>query len=199
MITSPQTGEVRALVGGRRLGFEGFNRALDARRQIGSLIKPAVYLAALESGRYTLASRSTTSRSRCELTNGETWAPRNFDDQAHGQVPLSARSRSRSTWRPCGSVSTWVSSRAPRCCSGSACAEKPRLYPSLLLGALELTPLEVTQFYNTLANGGFRVPLRAVRVGRRARAAAAAALPDRDRAGCGSRTPCTRSIRRSCR
>ena len=41
--------------------------------------------------------------------------------------------------------------------------QKPTLYPSMLLGALALTPIEVAQIYNTLANGGFRVPLRAVR------------------------------------
>src|SRR5690606_36547704 len=51
IVTNPHTAEVLALVGGRRAGFAGFNRALDARRQAGSLIKPAVYLAALESGR----------------------------------------------------------------------------------------------------------------------------------------------------
>src|SRR5690606_842519 len=55
VVTSPHSSEIRALVGGRRAGFAGFNRALDARRPIGSLIKPVVYLAALESGRHSLA------------------------------------------------------------------------------------------------------------------------------------------------
>jgi penicillin-binding protein 1B len=57
VVASPQNAEVLALVGGRRVGFEGFNRALDARRQIGSLIKPVVYLAALETGDYSLATQ----------------------------------------------------------------------------------------------------------------------------------------------
>ena len=57
VVTSPQTAEVRALVGGKQVGFDGFNRALDAKRQIGSLIKPVVYLAALESGRHSLATQ----------------------------------------------------------------------------------------------------------------------------------------------
>ena len=47
VVVSPQNAEVLAVVGGRRAGFEGYNRALDAKRPIGSLIKPAVYLAAL--------------------------------------------------------------------------------------------------------------------------------------------------------
>jgi penicillin-binding protein 1B len=163
VVTSPQTGEVRALVGGRDASFEGFNRALDARRPIGSLIKPAVYLAALESGRYSLASVVDDAPIVVELDNGDTWAPRNFDDQAHGLVPLVralAESFNMATVRlgldvglePIGATLEQLGLKG-----------KPRLYPASLLGALELTPIEVAQVYNTIANGGFRVPLRAVR------------------------------------
>jgi penicillin-binding protein 1B len=88
IVTSPHTGEVNALVGGRRADFEGFNRALDARRQTGSLIKPAVYLAALESGRYNLASVVDDAPIEVKLENGDTWSPSNFDNEANGPVPL---------------------------------------------------------------------------------------------------------------
>ena len=163
IVTSPQTGEVRALVGSRRSGFEGFNRALDARRPIGSLIKPAVYLAALESGDYTLASLVEDAPIEVKMPNGDLWSPRNFDDEMHGTVPLVralADSLNMATVRlglevglePIAGVLARL-----------GLARKVELYPSLLLGALELTPLEVAQVYNTLANGGFRVPLRAVR------------------------------------
>ena len=163
IVTSPQTGEVRALVGSRRSGFEGFNRALDARRPIGSLIKPAVYLAALESGDYTLASLVEDAPIEVKMPNGDLWSPRNFDDEMHGTVPLVralADSLNMATVRlglevglaPIAGVLARL-----------GLARKVELYPSLLLGALELTPLEVAQIYNTLANGGFRVPLRAVR------------------------------------
>ena len=87
-MTSPHTGEVKALVGGRDASYEGFNRALDARRPIGSLIKPAVYLAALESGRYSLASVIDDAPIVVQLDKRNTWTPSNFDDQAHGLVPL---------------------------------------------------------------------------------------------------------------
>jgi penicillin-binding protein 1B len=163
VVTSPQTGEVRALVGGRDASFEGFNRALDARRQIGSLIKPAVYLAALESGRYSLASVVDDAPIVVELDNGTTWTPSNFDDQAHGLVPLVralAESFNMATVRLGLDVGL-----APIAATLQRLGleQQPTLYPSMLLGSLALTPIEVAQVYNTLANGGFRVPLRAVR------------------------------------
>ena len=163
VVTNPQTGEVQAIVGGRKADYEGFNRALDARRPIGSLIKPAVYLAALESGRYTLASIIDDAPIEVKLQNGTTWLPANFDDRAHGEVPLVralAESLNMATVRlgldvglePIADVLQRLGLQ-----------QKPKLYPSMLLGALALTPIEVAQIYNTLANGGFRVPLRAVR------------------------------------
>jgi penicillin-binding protein 1B len=163
IVTSPQTGEVRALVGGRDAGFEGFNRALDARRQIGSLIKPAVYLAALESGRYTLASLVDDAPIVVQLDRRNTWTPANFDDEAHGLVPLMralAESYNMATVRLGLDVGLEpIAATLKRL----GLEQEPTLYPSMLLGALALTPLEVAQIYNTLDNGGFRVPLRTVR------------------------------------
>jgi penicillin-binding protein 1B len=163
VVTSPHTGEVKALVGGRDASFEGFNRALDARRQIGSLIKPAVFLSALESGRYSLASVIDDAPIVVELDRRNTWTPRNFDDQAHGLVPLVralAESYNMATVRLGLDVGLEpIAETLQRL----GLEQKPTLYPSMLLGALALTPIEVAQVYNTLANGGFRVPLRAVR------------------------------------
>jgi penicillin-binding protein 1B len=163
VVTSPHTGEVKALVGGRDASFEGFNRALDARRQIGSLIKPAVFLTALESGRYSLASVIDDAPIVVQLDRRRTWTPRNFDDQAHGLVPLVralAESYNMATVRLGLDVGLeQIADTLQRL----GLTQKPTLYPSMLLGALALTPIEVAQVYNTLANGGFRVPLRAVR------------------------------------
>jgi penicillin-binding protein 1B len=163
VVTSPQTGEVRALVGGRQADYEGFNRALDARRPIGSLIKPAVYLAALESGRYTLASLVDDAPIEVKLPNGDTWLPSNFDDRAHGQVPL-VRALAESLNMATVRLGLDVGLEPIRdVLQRLGLPQKPPLYPSMLLGALALTPIEVAQIYNTLANGGFRVPLRTVR------------------------------------
>jgi penicillin-binding protein 1B len=163
IVTSPQTGEVRAIVGGRDPSFEGFNRALDARRQIGSLIKPAVYLAALESGRYTLASIVDDAPIVVQLDRRNTWAPSNFDDQAHGLVPLV---RALAESYNMGTVRLGLDVGLEPIAATLArlgLERQPTLYPSMLLGSLALTPIEIAQIYNTLANGGFRVPLRTVR------------------------------------
>jgi penicillin-binding protein 1B len=163
IVTSPHTAEVRALVGGKRVGFDGFNRALDARRQVGSLIKPVVYLAALESGRHSLATQVVDEPITLDLGNGQTWSPKNFDDEAHGEVTAAralAESLNLATVRLGMDVGL---ERVARELTRLG-VEPPRpLYPSLLLGAVELTPFQVAQVYNTIANGGFHAPLRAVR------------------------------------
>ena len=143
--------------------YEGFNRALDARRPIGSLIKPAVFLAALESGRYSLASVIDDAPIVVELDKRNTWTPSNFDDQAHGLVPLVralAESYNMATVRL--GLDVGLEPIADTLQRLGLTAEAHAV-PSMLLGALALTPIEVAQIYNTLANGGFRVPLRAVR------------------------------------
>src|SRR5690606_9805549 len=89
VVTGAQTGEILALVGGRNPRFSGFNRALDASRPIGSLVKPAVYLAALEQPeRYSLITPVDDSPITLTAEPGKTWSPQNYSRQSHGIVPL---------------------------------------------------------------------------------------------------------------
>lgn len=162
VVVNPQTAEVLAVVGGRRAGYEGYNRALDAKRPIGSLIKPVVYLAALEAGR-TLATRVDDAPVVVELARGKTWIPQNYDGVAHGQVPLVralAESMNMATVRLGLEVGV---PKVVQLLQRLGVEANPPPNPSLLLGALDLAPLEVAQLYSTLASGGFRTPLRAVR------------------------------------
>lgn len=163
VVTSTQSGEVLAIVGGRRAGYDGFNRALDARRTIGSLIKPVVYLAALQSDDYTLASSIDDEEIIVPLDNGEIWAPKNFSGEPHGTVSLLralTESFNMATVRL--GVEIGVQTVADLLFELGA-PRHVNPYPSLLLGAVEMAPIEVAQVYNTLANGGFRTPFRAVR------------------------------------
>jgi penicillin-binding protein 1B len=163
VITTPQTGEVAALVGGRQASFDGFNRALDARRPIGSLAKPLVYLAALETGRYTPATILADEPVDLKLPNGDRWKPANFDKQLRGPVPL-VRALTQSLNLPTVNLGLEVGlKRISRTFEELGLAEAPPELPSMLLGATNLSPVEVAQMYNTLANGGYRSPLRAVR------------------------------------
>ena len=163
VVTSTQSGEVLAIVGGRRAGYDGFNRALDARRTIGSLIKPVVYLAALQSGDYTLASSIDDEEIIVPLDTGDVWAPKNFSGEPHGTVSVLralAESFNMATVRLGIEVGV---DRVADLLFQLGVPRHVNPYPSLLLGAVEMAPIEVAQVYNTLANGGFRTPFRAVR------------------------------------
>ena len=89
VVTSPENGEVQAIIGSRQPRFAGFNRALDAVRPIGSLIKPAIYLTALERpSQYTLTSLLEDQPFSIKGQDGQVWKPQNYDRQAHGTIYL---------------------------------------------------------------------------------------------------------------
>ncbi|MGD9188286.1 MAG: penicillin-binding protein 1B [Desulfobacteraceae bacterium] len=164
VVTSVHDAEVQAVVGDRNPRYKGFDRALDARRPVGSLIKPIVFLTALQDPEhYTLATLLDDSPLVLKQKGTEDWAPQNYDKQSHGQVPLRtalANSYNISTAR-----------------LGLAIGVDPVMdnlrhlgidrelsaYASSLLGANALSPIEVTQVYQTIAAGGFRTPLKAIR------------------------------------
>lgn len=163
VITQPATGGVLALVGSREVATDGFNRALDAKRPVGSLMKPFVYLAALQSGDYTLASSVEDAPIDLVLENGQTWSPQNFSFESHGDVPLLqalAASYNQATVQL--GLATGVDALV-EILDSFGLQERPPAYPSLLLGSLDLAPFDVASLYNTLANDGFRTPLTAVR------------------------------------
>jgi penicillin-binding protein 1B len=164
VISHSQNGEVQALVGGRNTRFEGFNRALDAARPIGSLIKPVVFLTALERpNSYTLATLLDDSPLVWRERGANDWEPQNYDKEFHGQVPLRvalANSYNVSTAR----LGLALGVRHVMDKAHDLGVERDlRTFASSLLGADSLSPLEVTQMYQTFASGGFRVPLRAIR------------------------------------
>jgi penicillin-binding protein 1B len=165
IVTSTGSGEVLAVAGGRQPGVTGFNRALDAVRQVGSLIKPAVYLTALQMpDQYTLSTLLDDRPLRVREGKQRTvWAPTNFDQRFHGWVPLHtalAHSYNIATARLGLSVGV---DRVLVTLERLGVERSLPTYPSLFLGAVELAPLEVAQMYQTLAAGGFRMPLRAIR------------------------------------
>jgi penicillin-binding protein 1B len=163
VVTAPQSGDVVAIVGGRNTGLDGFNRALDAKRSIGSLAKPVVYLAALETGRYNAASLIDDAPIEVKLAGGKVWRPENFTHQVNGLVPLT---RALADSLNLATVHLGLDVGVPNIAKTFArlgLDRTPAPNPALILGALDLSPLEVAQLYNSLANGGFRSPLRAVR------------------------------------
>lgn len=161
VITSTNTGEVLAMVGGREPKEGGFNRALNAKRQIGSLVKPVVYLKALEEGRTLI---SPVNDGPIELTDekGELWTPKNYDGEFHGQVALiDALTHSYNASAVQLGLDLGIANVADRV-QTLATDSRVSSYPSMLLGAVNMSPYEVAQLYQTLSAGGFKSPLRAI-------------------------------------
>ena len=164
IVTNSQSGEVQAMVGGRDPRFDGFNRALDARRPIGSLIKPAIYLTALEQpATYTLVTPLDDNRLVWKERGTRDWIPNNYDRQFHGEVPLHqalANSYNVATAR------LGLSLGIPKIMDTVhrlGVTRELNEYAASLLGANELAPIDVAQMYQTIASGGFQTPLRAIR------------------------------------
>jgi penicillin-binding protein 1B len=165
VVSEPQSAEVLALVGGRASDAEGFNRALDARRPVGSLVKPVVYLAALMSNKgYSLLSNvEDRSVDLADPHTGKVWSPRNYDGEVHGTVNLMhalARSYNLAAVNLGRDVGV---ERVAGLLQDLGAGRRLPAYPSLLLGAVEMSPLEVSQVYQGLAASGFHQPLRAIR------------------------------------
>jgi penicillin-binding protein 1B len=164
VVTDSQTGEVQALVGGRDVRYRGFNRALDAARPVGSLLKPAIYLTALaEPSRYTLVTLIDDGPFVWKSRGAPDWQPANYDGIFHGAVPLRtalAQSYNAASARLGTELGV---ERVLATVKRLGIERAPRPYAATLLGAVELSPLEVAQMYQTIASGGFRVPLRAIR------------------------------------
>lgn len=164
VMVEPHNSEVLALIGDRNKNHNAFNRALDAKRQIGSLVKPAVYMTALNSPeKYNVLSALDDSKLTLQQKNGKTWQPQNYDKQYHGNVPLVrafAKSYNISTVRL--GMDLGLENVIETLKNLGVRSRIPKL-PAILLGTINLSPYEVTQMYQTIASGGLQIPLRTIR------------------------------------
>ena len=165
----PRTGEILAFIGGRSYSQSQFNRAAAARRQIGSTFKPFVYLAAFEkaadegTGDITPATIVYDEPTTWNFDNQE-WTPKNYDGEYDGAITLRralAMSRNVATVKVAEQtgydrvVALWKKAKV-----GEPDQVKP--YPSVALGIVELTPLEVAEAYTVFPNRGTLKKLRSI-------------------------------------
>ncbi|MDT0595603.1 penicillin-binding protein 1B [Glaciecola petra] len=158
-----RSGGIRAMVGGKNTAYAGFNRALNASRPIGSLMKPVVYLRALEQPEsYNLASLLEDKPISYDDADGKKWAPLNADKEFRGQVSLmDAIVKSYNV--PTVNLAAEVGfDEVVETLNRLGANKRIKALPSIALGAVELTPLQVNQVYQTLSNNGELRPLYAL-------------------------------------
>ena len=163
VVTDTRSGEVLAMVGNRNTDTPGFNRALEAQRPVGSLLKPMVYLLALaQPGNWSLATPVDDAPVNLTLPNGRTWNPENSDGRSHGRVSLLdalSFSYNQATVRVGMDVGPERLAELLKVLAGLRAPANP----SLILGSVDLSPFAMAQVYQFLASGGQIQPLRAVR------------------------------------
>ena len=162
ILCSVDQGEVLAMVGDRFPRQAGFNRALDMNRPIGSIIKPAVYLSALnQPERFNLLTLLDDAPLTVPLP-GKDWRPQNYDKSFKGTVTLQ-HALIHSLNVPTVSLGLEVGlASVIDTMQKLGVTKNVHPFPSLLLGAVELPPLTVLQMYQAIAAGGYKTPLRTI-------------------------------------
>lgn len=156
VVIENRTGGVVAVVGGRDANQSRFNRAKDAKRQLGSIFKPFVYLAAFDKGLKPDTPISDGSIRPGEIRGGGTWRPRNADGEFGGTFPAShglIKSRNTMSVRV-GNLAgiDHVAETAKRVGFATPMPKNPSSY----LGSWEGSPWEVASAYSIFPNGGTR-------------------------------------------
>ncbi len=164
IVTNVNSAEILALVSDRNTQFAGYNRALDASRPIGSLMKPVVYLSALrQPNKYNWLTQLNDTSIHLKDPSGDVWSPKNYDNISHGMVPMITaltQSYNQATVRLGLDVGFEKINETYLQLGGE---KQLPAYPAILLGAVEMTPMQVAQMYQTFAANGFRSPLRSIR------------------------------------
>ncbi len=162
-----KTGLIQSIVGGRGYKSSQFNRVLESRRQIGSIMKPLVFLTALNSknsqGEKYTPTASLPDRPFVHEYHGHKWSPKNYEKKYYGNVPMYFALKNSlncaTAWLGIGVGLDKIIKTARALGVQSPLLE----VPSLTLGAFELTPKEVLQVYTNLANLGERKTLHTIR------------------------------------
>ena len=163
IILDPASGEVLAMVADRDPDYAGFNRVVDARRPIGSVVKPLVYSLALgQPSRFSLLTPLNDTAVTWTGPDGKRWQPQNFDKQEHGSVTLLYALTHSFNMATVNLGLQLGLARVTTYLQHLGVPGKLPQYPSVLLGAVELSPLELAEVYTVFANDGFRVPARVI-------------------------------------
>ena len=164
VVIRTDNGEVAAMVGDRKPTFSGFNRAVNAVRPVGSLLKPFIYLTALESPtQYSLATPIDDLDIVVSQKGSPDWAPKNYDGEEHGPVMLVDALTYSYNLATVNLGMALGLDDVSETIYRLGYDKNIRQLPSLLLGAVPMTVMDVGQLYLSLASGGFKTPIKGIR------------------------------------
>lgn len=155
----PGSGYVKALVGGRTYSKTQFNRAIQARRQPGSLFKPFVYVTAMdpERGADALTAATVLDDSPISVQTGSAvWKPQNYDNRFHGRVTVREALAHSYNIPAVRAAMTAGVPNVVKTATEIGVESQLQPYPSISLGAFEVTPLEISYAYSVFANLGVK-------------------------------------------
>ena len=164
VIADYKRGEVRAIVGGTQTNFAGFNRATMAQRQIGSLVKPSVYLTALSHPeQFRLNTPINNQPITITVKGSPPWQPRNYDRHYGGSVML-VDALARSLNIPTVNIGMKVGLKEVISTQKAMGWDKVKIphVPATLLGSYSISPYDVTKLYQTIANNGGKIRLTTI-------------------------------------
>jgi len=163
IVTDIESAEVRAMVGDKQHGFAGFNRALNVNRPIGSLIKPVIYVAALERyEQYNLATILDDKPITLKSGQGKSWQPKNYDGEFRGQVPL-IDGLVKSLNIPTVNLGMKLGlDNIAQTMHSLGYGDEIITRPSMLLGAINMSPWQINQMYLPFARQGSLLTAHAV-------------------------------------
>ena len=163
IVIKPQTGELQAMIGDVVKGSGKFNRAIHSKRQIGSMIKPFIYSMALDiPEKYNLLTEIDDTKISWKLPSGNTWEPSNYDGQVNGRVTLLDGLVSSLNLATVDLGSKLGVKNVVDFLKNIGFPSTVGAFPSILLGATELTPLQLTSLYTIFLNDGFKLPIKTI-------------------------------------
>lgn len=172
VVVQPQTGYVKAMVGGRNYSVSQFNRVTQAKRQPGSLFKPFVYLAGISQNGpgiknpitgATLIEDAPISIPVVEGGQKKEWSPENYDNTFHGPVTLRTALESSLNAATVRLAQTVGIHEITKTATAIGISSPLNQVPSLALGTSEVSPLEMATAYTTLANQGIKTTLLSIK------------------------------------
>jgi penicillin-binding protein 1B len=162
----PKNGHILAMIGGRNYGVSQFNRITQSKRQPGSIFKPFVYAAALETAYYSPTPLTVVSAVLDQPTqftfDDLEYEPKNFEGEYLGQVTVRqaiTKSLNIATIKLAEKVGY---KKITELANRLGLNEQIKPYPAMAIGSFEITPLEMVRAYTAFANGGLLSELTAV-------------------------------------